>query len=96
VSAAAAARDIEPGEIGSASSSLRAVQQLAGSIGVAVILSVWFHRSAGNPAAGSATGLIVAALTAGCCFLVALLRREPQPEHAEPPLPTNAVLGEQA
>ena len=89
--------DIEPDEAGSASGSLSAVQQLAGSIGVAVILSVWFDNSTHNaPAATEACLLIVAAVTAGCCFLVALLPHKAQLEHAGLPGHTNAALEEQA
>jgi EmrB/QacA subfamily drug resistance transporter len=88
--------DIAPDEAGSASGSLSAVQQLAGSMGVAVILSVWFHSSTHNaPSATETCLLIVAAVTAGCCFLVALLPRTAQPEHAEP-RNTNVALEEHA
>jgi len=66
--------DIDPDEAGSASGSLSATQQLAGSIGAAAILSVWFHSAASNaPSALETCLVIVAAVTLGCCFLVRLL-----------------------
>jgi EmrB/QacA subfamily drug resistance transporter len=71
--------DIAAEEAGSASGSLSAIQQLAGSIGSAVILSIWFgHRVSGATSAVGACLLVVAAVTAGCCGLVALLPRRAQ------------------
>ena len=68
--------DVDREEAGSASGSLSAVQQLAGSIGSAAITSIWFGRGGGSPAAAMTTCLaVVAAVTLGCCALVGLLPR---------------------
>lgn len=76
--------DIDPGEAGSASGSLSAVQQLAGSIGSAAIMSIWFaHRASGGAGAVVACLIVVAALTLGCCALVGLLPRA-APAREEP------------
>ena len=76
--------DIDPDEAGSASGSLSAVQQLAGSIGSAAILSIWFgHRASGASSAVVACLAVVAAVTVGCCALVGLLPRTAQARGAQ-------------
>ncbi|MFC9997079.1 MFS transporter [Nocardia sp. NPDC127526] len=63
--------DIEPGESGSASGSLSAVQQLANSLGAAAVTTVYFHTTGGATAALAT----VAGITAVCCAVVGLLPR---------------------
>lgn len=73
--------DIDPKEAGPASGSLAAVQQLAGSIGSAVILSIWLGHRAGGASSPVVTCLaVVAAVTLCCCALVALLPRKAREE----------------
>jgi MFS family permease len=75
--------DIDPEEAGSASGSLSAVQQLAGSIGSAVIMSIWFGRLSSTPISAMVACLVVVAVvTVGCCGLVALLPRRAQAREA--------------
>jgi EmrB/QacA subfamily drug resistance transporter len=73
--------DIDPEEAGSASGSLSAVQQLAGSIGSAVIMSIWFGRLSSTPISAMVACLVVVAIvTVVCCGLVALLPRKARAE----------------
>jgi len=67
--------DIAPDEAGSASGSLSAVQQLAGSIGSAVITTVFFaaEKAAGNAVAMQRSLVIVIATMAICFAMVWLL-----------------------
>jgi hypothetical protein len=75
--------DIAPEEAGSASGSLSAIQQLAGSIGSAVITSIWFGRiSVNHTSAMVACLIVVAIVSVGCCALVGLLPRKAQEGHS--------------
>ncbi|GAA0645215.1 hypothetical protein GCM10010174_80350 [Kutzneria viridogrisea] len=66
---------LAPGQAGSASGSLTAVQQIANGIGSALVTTVYLHSVApGTPALATTLG-VVFALTALCLPLVALLPR---------------------
>lgn len=67
--------DISPEEVGSASGSLTAVQQLANGIGSATVTTVYFH--AGAPAHAMTVSLVVVlAITAACLPALRLLPRK--------------------
>ena len=74
--------DIDPEEAGSASGALSAVQQLAGSIGSAVITLIWFGRISGNHTSAMVACLIVVIIViTGCYTLVGLLPHKAQEGH---------------
>jgi predicted MFS family arabinose efflux permease len=72
--------DIDPRQAGSASGSLSAIQQLANAIGAAAVTTVYF-RTGDQAGAATRSLLVVIAATIGCCALVRLLPRRPQPRH---------------
>jgi predicted MFS family arabinose efflux permease len=63
--------DVDPAESGSASGSFSAVQQLAGSLGVATITTIYFQ----TPDGAVLSLAVVAALTLASCGLVRLMPR---------------------
>jgi EmrB/QacA subfamily drug resistance transporter len=72
--------DVRPDEAGSASGSLSAVQQLAGSIGAAAMTTVYFNTVAASGQAHAMTIslIVVGAVGVLCCGLVWLLPRAAQ------------------
>ena len=77
--------DVAPGEAGSASGSLSAVQQLAAAIGSAVVTTVYFSQRAGHGAAHAMTVsvAVVGAIALLDLGLVWLLPRSAPPEQQE-------------
>ena len=69
-------------EVGSASGLLNAVQQLGGTIGVAVSGTLFFQLLAGRGPvpAMQITTLVAGVFLLGCIFLVRLLPRQPRPD----------------
>ena len=76
---------VDEREVGSASGTLNAIQQLGNSIGVALLATIFFSildGGHGSPAAMSRTVLIAAGLFAAAFALSFLLPREARMEHA--------------
>ena len=73
---------VNDNEVGSASGLLNAVQQLGGTIGVAVSGTLFFQLlpTRGGASAMQLTTLVAAALLLGCLSLVRLLPRHARPE----------------
>jgi hypothetical protein len=74
---------VDEHEVGSASGTLNAIQQLGNSIGVAVLATVFFSlldHGHGSPGAMTRTTLICAGLFAGAFALSFLLPREARME----------------
>lgn len=78
--------DITPEETGSASGALNAVQQIASSIGSAVMTTVFFKVIPHNGVDGGSviSLVVVAAIVILCLGLVRLLPRHGRPEEEEP------------